>query len=297
MKTIRGTVKAESGRAAAGKWKRLAIGPGRVLSGLAGRSSATRPISVKVSAGTPNAAGNTVVAQTVADAVPAGIAETTWRATGEVPPLLFKVDKVVYDASYTGSLSGSVPGCVVSGSVTEHGVYSNAPFDGQRDRMEPRGDGGYDGGIGINNGPTAHRAGIMHGCDTSTMPPPPCDVPVSVDVPLVAGHLRDDARKDGAGDRVVGDRPAHRRGRTPGGRHVLHPAGRGHSGDGADDHGAARDVPRAGPHMLGDAAHQRQRRHDGVHDRAAGARDGRHHLPPGEPGRLAFTEQPLDPRE
>jgi hypothetical protein len=187
-KIIRGNLRAASGVVAEAKWKRLRIGPGSVVSGLPRTSARGAPVRVKVKAGRPNAAGETVLLKTRATSR-AGIAETTWRAHGEVPDLYFKVDDVAYTAGYTGSLTGAIPDCNVTASSNETAHATNRPFD-LANQLRAGPDESYAGAIGVGNGPTARRTGTTHGCDLSMgSPPPPCDVNFSLDVPLAVGFI------------------------------------------------------------------------------------------------------------
>ena len=184
----RATCGPRAARSRTAKWKRLRIGPGSVVSGLPGTIGGGAPVRVKVKAGRPNAAGETVLLKTRATSR-AGIAETTWRATGEVPDLYFKVDDVALTAGYTGSLSGAIPDCNVTASSNETAHATNRPFD-PANKLRAGPDESYAGAIGVGNGPTARRTGTSHGCDLSMgTPPPPCEVNFSLDVPLAVGFL------------------------------------------------------------------------------------------------------------
>jgi hypothetical protein len=186
-KAIRGTVRSDGGKIAAGKWKRLRIGPGSVVSGLPGRSSRSSPASVKVRAGRPVASGATVLLKTRAVSR-AGIAETAWRAEGEVPDLYYKIDEVTYSASYTGSLSGQGLPCSVHGSATENGHQAGLPFARDFDTLRATGNN-YNGGLGVPPTSKAQRTAMLHGCDitASVSPPPPCDIAPTSEVAMTVG--------------------------------------------------------------------------------------------------------------
>ncbi len=118
VKSVSGSVSAEDGKPAEGRWSLSSRTRGEV-GGLPGSSTASTPVEMEMTGGAASASGRTVDARLRATS-PAGVAEAPWTADGNEAPLYFRV--------LAGSGSQTASGFLESGSCTYDQVGGVGPW-------------------------------------------------------------------------------------------------------------------------------------------------------------------------